>query len=119
MGIGAAGLYLAWLLVTSNSEAVRVNFLIGQIELAVWQALGLAFAVGAATVGLYTLYLMARGRLVQRRYRKHLAGLETEVHQLRNLPLHADETPEASRDARDDLDLDFAPQPGGAKGTRG
>ena len=30
---------------------------------------------------------LARGRLVQRRYRRELNALEAEVHQLRNLPL--------------------------------
>ncbi len=87
MVVGAGLLYLAYLLTTANSDAVEVDFLLGRVELAIWQVLGLSFFGGAGLVGLYTLYQLARGGLVRRRYRKELAGLETEVHQLRNLPL--------------------------------
>ena len=47
----------------------------------------IAFGSG---VGLATLLGLVRGariRLVSRRYRKAILGLEAEVHQLRNLPL--------------------------------
>ena len=46
----------------------------------------------AAAVAAVAGYAMARARLLARRYRKRLAGLEAEVHQLRNLPLAGDET---------------------------
>jgi uncharacterized integral membrane protein len=115
MVVGAGLLYLAWLLVTANADPVKVDFLIGRVELAVWQAMGLAFATGALLVALYTLYQMARGGLVRRRYRKQLAGLETEVHQLRNLPLHEGDASEAPGPVFDD-DLEFAPEGGGAEG---
>jgi hypothetical protein len=119
MGIGAGLLYLLWLLVASNSEVVEVDFLLGRVELAVWQALAVAFVCGVGLVGLYTLYLMARGGLVQRRYRKQLAGLESEVHQLRNLPLRPDEAPESPASAPFEDDLDFASEGGGSDRPRG
>jgi hypothetical protein len=113
MGVGAGLLYLAWLIVTANGEPVKVDFLIGRIEIAVWQALGAAFVLGAALAGLYALYQMARGGLVSRRYRKQLANLESEVHQLRNLPLAPEEAPADERSRA----LDIDPEPGGAFGS--
>ena len=106
MVVGAGLLYLAWLLITANSDPVKVDFLLGRVELAVWEALGVAFVVGAILVGLYAFYQSVRGRLVQRRYRKQLAALETEVHQLRNLPLNPVEAETEAADAALDEDLD-------------
>lgn len=79
--------YVAYRLGEANAAEITIDFLLGQITLATWQALGVAFLVGAGLVYLYSLYQMARSGLLHRRYRKELAGLETEVHQLRNLPL--------------------------------
>ena len=87
MLVGAGLLYLAWRLINANADDVKVDFLLGRLDLSLWQALGTSFLLGAAMVGLYTVYQMARGGLVSRRYRKQLSNLETEVHQLRNLPL--------------------------------
>jgi uncharacterized integral membrane protein len=91
MVVGAGLLYLAWRLATANADAVKVDFLLGRIDLALWQALATSFLLGAIMVGFYALYQMARGGLVSRRYRKQLSNLETEVHQLRNLPLAHEE----------------------------
>jgi len=103
--VGAGLVYLGYLLAKANAGEVTVDFLAGQAVLTTWQALGLSFFSGAGLVALYTLYQMARGGLLRRRYRKQLAGLETEVHQLRNLPLSPEETrPEADAlDFEDDL----------------
>ncbi len=96
---GAGLLYLAWRIVTQNGALVTVDYLLGGIELPVWQALLFAFATGAFLVGLFTLYHMLRSGLVARRYRKKLGRLEAEVHQLRNLPLSPGSLPDALPDA--------------------
>jgi uncharacterized integral membrane protein len=112
MVVGAGLLYLAYLLTMANAADVKVDFLIGRMELATWQALGLSFFAGAGLVGLYTLYQMARSGLVRRRYQKELAGLETEVHQLRNLPLAPEES--AAGNANDvDFEDELARERGG------
>ena len=85
--LGAGILYLTWRVVTENSAPVEIDFLLVTVELAVWEAVLGSFVAGALLVGLFTLYQMARGGLVSRRYRRRLADLEMEVHQLRNLPL--------------------------------
>jgi hypothetical protein len=112
MGLGAGALYLTWRLATANAMEVKVDFLLGRLDLALWQALGTSFLLGASLVGCYTLFQMARGGLVSRRYRKQLASLEIEVHQLRNLPLSPDSALEEVRD-RHDSEL----EPGGGGGT--
>lgn len=88
MGIGAGLLYLGWLLVTANGLEVEVDFLVGRVAgVALWKALAVAFAFGAGLVGIALVLQLLRAKLVARRYQKKLSGLETEVHQLRNLPL--------------------------------
>lgn len=114
--LGAGFLYLTWRIVTANGGVVQVDFLVGQLELVVWESLLGSFLTGAFLVGLFALYQMARGGLVARRYRRRLGDLEKEVHQLRNLPLHPELDP-----------LDRVPGPqalaeledGGPKGVRG
>jgi hypothetical protein len=98
--IGALGatLVAGWLFAARNAAQVRVYYLVGEtLEVALWQALGVAFAAGALGVGALMVLAAMRHGLVQRRYRKLIGNLETELHQLRNLPL----TPDAeSADAR-------------------
>lgn len=77
-----------WLFAARNETPVRVHYLFGEtLELALWQALLLAFGAGALLVGAFATLAALRHGLVQRRYRKLISGLETEVHQLRSLPL--------------------------------
>jgi len=92
MLLGAGLLYLAWRLVTANGLEVEIDFLVGRLEgVALWKALGGAFGLGVATVGFALVLQLLRARLTARRYRKRLSDLETEVHQLRNLPLAPEE----------------------------
>ena len=116
MVVGAGLLYLVYLLAKANADEVSVDFLLGQVVLTTWQTLALSFFAGAGLVGLYTLYQMARGGLLRRRYRKELMGLETEVHQLRNLPL----APEENAPEVDDIDFEGELSPArGGKGATG
>jgi hypothetical protein len=92
MLLGAALLYLGWELLSANGLKVDVDFLAGRLEaVALWKALAGSFLLGAGAVGCVLLLYVVRGRLTMRRYRTRLSGLETEVHQLRNLPLVPDE----------------------------
>jgi hypothetical protein len=76
-----------WGLAHENGAPVRVSYLWGAVELPLWQALLWFFAGGFALAGSGWLWLGVRSRLVERRYRKAVGGLEAEIHQLRNLPL--------------------------------
>ena len=91
--IGALGALLVggWLFAARNDVPVRVHYLLGEtLDLALWKALVAAFAAGAVSVGAFTVFAAMRHGLLQRRYRKLISGLESEVHQLRNLPLAPD-----------------------------
>ena len=82
------------LFVTRNAEVVPLDFLAVRLEgVAVWMVLLGAFGFGAALSALVAMIRGARLRLEARRYRKVTRELESEVHQLRNLPL-APEAPE-------------------------
>jgi hypothetical protein len=58
-----------------------------------WVALLVAFGFGAAITAAIAAYRATRQGLVNRRYRKMIRDLESEVHQLRNLPLTGDAPP--------------------------
>lgn len=86
--IFVAALVLGWRFADANLEPVSVHFLVGRIEgIPLWTALVGAFAAGGVLVGLGALLPLARLGLRARRWRKEAHGLETELHQLRNLPL--------------------------------
>ena len=77
--------------VRTNESPVTVDLLLTQIsEVALWLTLLVAFGLGAALAAALCLFEVARYGMVARRYRKTVARLESEIHQLRNLPL-ADE----------------------------
>jgi uncharacterized membrane protein YciS (DUF1049 family) len=83
-----------WRFAAQNSSQVAVSYLAGETpSVALWLALLIAFGLGVVVAGLFAGTSLARTALLARRYRKTVAGLEAEVHQLRNLPL-IDEDPE-------------------------
>jgi hypothetical protein len=83
----AALLIGGWSLKAENADAVDVDFLFGEIQLELWEALLCAFGAGFAIAGAGWLWSGVRSGITLRRYRKEVGGLEAEIHQLRNLPL--------------------------------
>jgi uncharacterized integral membrane protein len=87
------GLFVAlWRFVGGNADPVDIDLLVLRIPLPLWLALLGSFGLGALCAGASLFYSLAKRSFATRRYRKQLAGLESEIHQLRNLPLA---TPEA------------------------
>ena len=86
-----------WWLKAGNADTVAVDFLFGEIQLELWEALLCAFAAGFALAGAGWLWSSVRARMTLRRYRKEVGGLEAEVHQLRNLPLATAGEPHVAR----------------------
>jgi len=80
-----------WQFARQNATVVAVSYVFGVVELPVWKALIACFAGGFALAALGGLVFGVRARMVQRRYRKAVGGLEAEIHQLRNLPLAPEE----------------------------
>lgn len=89
LALVAAVLVAGWVFAGRNAEPrVAVDFwFVAAPEVSLWQALVVAFGAGALLATALWLFEVARYGLVARRYRKAVARLEAEIHQLRNLPL--------------------------------
>ena len=84
-------LVLGWRFAAANGSGVAIDYLWGITpELNLWAVLLASFGAGAACAALAAFLRVTQLRLVARRYRKAVRQLESEVHQLRNLPLSAD-----------------------------
>src|SRR5688572_12241848 len=82
----------AWRFVNGNGTSTTVDLVFFELHgVPLWSALLGAFLLGAASAGASLVYELAKKSFAARRYRKELAGLESEIHQLRNLPLAAPE----------------------------
>lgn len=83
------------LLPANNSEPVSLHYVVGQSPAVplYWVVL-LSFGLGLVVASLPFIYLILKRGLVMRRYRKVMAGLQAEVHQLRSLPLAEDAKPD-------------------------
>ena len=85
-------LVAGWSFAQGNPGPVTIDYVVGEVAgVSVWAALFAAFLVGAGCAGVLAAYQIAKLGMVTRRYRKAVRGLESEVHQLRNLPLAAEE----------------------------
>lgn len=88
IAVFSAMLIAGWMFASANGEDVKIDLLAVRLpEVKLWLALAVAFAAGAVVAGTIGLLPLAKARMVTRRYRRTVAGLESEVHQLRNLPL--------------------------------
>lgn len=81
---------VGWWFAAANDAVVRIDYVWGEAERPLWQALVNCFAAGFVLAGVAGLWFGLRAKLVQRRYRQTVGGLEAEIHQLRNLPLSPD-----------------------------
>ena len=86
-----------WRFVGGNQETVVLDLVFSELPLPLWLALLGAFGLGALSAGASLVYELAKKSFTARRYRKQMAGLESEIHQLRNLPLEAHEGPAPPR----------------------
>lgn len=84
-----------WQFAALNSEMIQIHYLAGSLEgVVVWAALLGSFAAGAAGMAAISGFRVLRVQMTARRYKKLVAGLEAEVHQLRNLPLSMEDPAE-------------------------
>jgi hypothetical protein len=89
---------VAWRFATSNESEIRIDLLLIRTPpVAVWVALVVAFALGALSASVSLGYEVIKRSLIARRYRRVAAGLESEIHQLRNLPLVGADSASTSR----------------------
>ena len=85
---------VGWMFYAANTAVVTIDLLgMAVMEVMVWKLALSCFALGAGVVMLMAGFLGLRGLELRRRYRKTIRNLESELHQLRSLPLTSD--PEA------------------------
>lgn len=83
-----------WRFRAANESPVDVSFVLGDLPgVPLWLALGGAFVLGAVAATLPLLWRLARAALLTRRYRRAVQRLESEVHELRTLPLVGEAPP--------------------------
>jgi hypothetical protein len=81
-------LWASYRFAQANAGVILIDLIYLKLpEAPLWMVLVATFGLGAALATLLLLYPMAKQGLVTRRYRKTVRGLESEIHQLRNLPL--------------------------------
>ena len=84
-----AGLFaVAWRFASANATEIQIDLLLLQLPaVPIWVALLTAVGLGALSAGVSLGYQVIKKNLLARRYRKTVRSLESEIHQLRNLPL--------------------------------
>jgi hypothetical protein len=79
---------LGWNFAAANAATIEIDLLwITLVEISVWQLAIASFALGGAIVGTTVGFFWLRGWELRRRYRKTIRKLESELHQMRSLPL--------------------------------
>jgi uncharacterized integral membrane protein len=85
------------LLPANNALPVSLHYVVGQSpEMPLYWVVLLSILLGIFVASVPLSYLLLKRGLVMRRYRKLMNGLEAEVHQLRSLPLSANDKPDAA-----------------------
>ena len=81
-------LVVGWNFGAANATTIDIDLLWLTIaEVSVWKLSLVAFGLGAGSIGLIASFLGLRGWELRRRYRKTIRRLESELHQMRSLPL--------------------------------
>lgn len=73
-----------------NAVPVRFDFLLGQVEWPLIALLAASFAVGILIAAAFSSWRLVALRLSLRRTQKQLQQAETELRNLRNLPIQTD-----------------------------
>jgi uncharacterized integral membrane protein len=89
------GLFFAtWQFTHHNDQGVQVDLIFWTAQhTPLWAALLISFSAGILVAVALLLLPMARTGLLARRYRREVRDLESEIHQLRNLPLAGSDGP--------------------------
>ena len=89
-----AVLVMGWRFAADHSSEVVIRTPVSSgTHVSLWVALLASFGLGVVLTGTIATVRLARQGLLSRRYRSVIRGLESEVHQLRNLPLGAGDLP--------------------------
>ncbi len=85
--------WVVWEFRFRNQDTMTVDLIVWETPiLATWALLLITFSIGAALAASILSLRLMRSSMIARRYRKAAVGLESEIHQLRNLPLSGEES---------------------------
>jgi uncharacterized membrane protein YciS (DUF1049 family) len=85
-------LWLGWAFRAGNSAIIDLDLIWMQVAgVELWRVILVALALGGAIAAVLVGFGWLRARLLNRRYRKTIRRLESELHQLRSLPLSGSE----------------------------
>lgn len=88
VGLFVGTLWMGWSFRAGNAEPVDLDLIwirISEIEL--WWAILVSIGIGAIFSGLLMGFVWLRVRLLNHRYRRAIRRLESELHEMRSLPL--------------------------------
>ena len=88
---GALGILGFFVLSNKTEVPVELPFL-AKFYRPVWFVVAVAFLAGACSASAGLLFQLAKKSLTARRFAKRVAGLESELEQLRRLPAAADDS---------------------------
>ena len=94
LGLAAfvGALWLGWAFRAGNSAIIDLDLIWMQVAgVELWRVILVALALGGAIAAVLVGFAWLRARLLNRRYRKTIRRLESELHQLRSLPLSGSE----------------------------
>jgi len=107
LALFVAALWIGWTFRAGNGGSVDLDLIWLQLrDVALWRLVLASVGFGAVLAGSLVGLAWLRARLLNRRYRSAIRRLESELHQLRSLPLAGsrdvalDEEPEAARSVR-------------------
>jgi uncharacterized membrane protein YciS (DUF1049 family) len=95
VGLFVAALWIGWSFRAGNASPIALDLIWFRVpEVEIWRAVLVSLGCGAVAASILVGFAWLRVRLLNRRYRSTIRRLETELHQLRSLPLssHAVET---------------------------
>jgi len=88
LGLFVAMLTTGWKFATGNSGLIDLDLIWIQIpELELWRVILISMALGALSTAVLMGFAWLRGWLLNVRYRGAIKRLESELHEMRSLPL--------------------------------
>lgn len=88
LGLFVGTLWIGWSLRAGNAAPVNLDLIWLQVVgIELWRAILMAMGFGAGFSAILVGFAWLRARLLNRRYRKAIARLESELHEMRSLPL--------------------------------
>jgi uncharacterized membrane protein YciS (DUF1049 family) len=97
--LGVAGLFVGmlsvgWMFRDRNSNSIDLELIWFQVsDIEIWWVILVAMALGGGLAAMPLSFAWLRSRLLNMRYRRAIKRLESELHEMRSLPL-ADNQPE-------------------------